>query len=74
MKLKNLMKETTQTSNQGLTLSTNFDVIPVRFGSLQRNITGGLSMKKSSYKKKKRQKKTVAVGPDIYFGGEGGGL
>jgi hypothetical protein len=54
-----------------MTTSDNFDIVPAKFGKLyRRNKTMKLA-KKGSPKKRKRRK-SIEFGPDMYFSAMGG--
>lgn len=69
MKLNELFKETTE-SGSALTTTDNFDIIPVKFGEVQRKLIGKKLTKewkpKKKKKKKKRKKVDINWGPDAY--------
>jgi len=75
MKLNKLIE--TVESGSAITSTDNFDIVPVKFGPIQRNIlTRKLSEKDLKKKKKKKKRKKVSInwGPDAYapYAGEGG--
>lgn len=56
-----------------MTTTDNFDIIPFRFPKLhRRNKTMRLAKKGSPKKRKKRKRKSIEFGPDIYFSAMGG--
>ena len=63
MNLYKLLEQTE--SGNKITSSDNFDIIPVKFPKLERSLN---SINRKRNRKKKR--KSIEFGPDIYFGGE----
>lgn len=56
-----------------MTRSDNFDIIPTRFPKIhRRNKTMRLAKKGSPKKRRKRKRKSIEFGPDMYFGMLGG--
>jgi hypothetical protein len=53
-----------------MTLSSNFDKIPKNFFETQKRTSTMKLAKKGSCKKRKKKRKSIEIGPDIYFGEE----